>query len=201
MKQAQNARKQRARSAPRKGGKSNGGNNRNNEPKIRGNPKQLLEKYKTQAREAKQAGDRVQAEYFYQFADHYQRVLNEMTAKSGGNQQSRDDREPAPEGGTDAAQDNRPRRGRRKRNPQENDSATQADNNVPDTEADPAASEQPVEVHPELDLNGTAATDEDSKPRRRRAPVQRRRTPRAKEEGEQAEAGPTQPAPEGNEAA
>lgn len=201
MKQAQNARKQRARSAPRKGGKNNGGNNRNNEPKIRGNPKQLLEKYKTQAREAKQAGDRVQAEYFYQFADHYQRVLNEMTARSGGNQQSRDDRDPAPDGSADAAQDNKPRRGRRKRTPQDNESGTPADNAAPDAgAADPAASEQPVEVHPELDLNGTAATDEDNKPRRRRAPVQRRRTPRAKD-GEQAEAAPAQPAPEDNEAA
>ncbi|WND01382.1 DUF4167 domain-containing protein [Temperatibacter marinus] len=51
------------------------GNRRDN--KVKGNPKQLLEKYKTQAREAAQTGDRVQEEYYYQFAEHYQRVINE----------------------------------------------------------------------------------------------------------------------------
>jgi len=42
-----------------------------------GNAAQMLEKYKTLARDATQAGDRITAEYYFQYADHYFRVLNE----------------------------------------------------------------------------------------------------------------------------
>ncbi len=40
----------------------------------RSNPRQLIEKYKTMAREAASMGDRVEAERYYQLADHYYRV-------------------------------------------------------------------------------------------------------------------------------
>src|SRR3546814_11669424 len=43
----------------------------------RGNANQLHEKYKNLARDAQTQGDRVTAEYFLQYADHYFRVLNE----------------------------------------------------------------------------------------------------------------------------
>ena len=55
--------------------------NRNNDARQRGNASQLLEKYKAMARDAQQAGDRVAAEYFMQYADHYYRVLNEFRAR------------------------------------------------------------------------------------------------------------------------
>jgi hypothetical protein len=41
----------------------------------------LLEKYKSMARDAQLAGDRVQSEYYLQFADHYFRVLSESRAR------------------------------------------------------------------------------------------------------------------------
>jgi len=85
MKQANNPRNSRGRGSQRKPGKQNHAGNNRNDNKVRGNPKQLLEKYKTQAREAMQAGERIAAENFFQFADHYQRVLNDMR----GNQQNR----------------------------------------------------------------------------------------------------------------
>src|SRR3546814_19125346 len=47
----------------------------------RGNASQLLEKYKNLARDAQTQGDRVTAEYYLQFADHYFRVLNEHRAR------------------------------------------------------------------------------------------------------------------------
>lgn len=47
----------------------------------RGNAAQLLEKYKTMARDATQSGDRITAEYYFQYADHYFRVLNEGRPK------------------------------------------------------------------------------------------------------------------------
>jgi hypothetical protein len=49
--------------------------------RARGNAAQLLEKYKTLARDAQQGGDRVLAEYYLQFADHYFRVLAESRAR------------------------------------------------------------------------------------------------------------------------
>ena len=43
--------------------------------RARGNAPQLLEKYRKLAHDAHLNGDRVQAEYYLQFADHYYRVL------------------------------------------------------------------------------------------------------------------------------
>lgn len=184
MKQAQNARKQRGRSAQRKGGKSNGGGNRT-ENKVRGNPKQLLEKYKTQARDAIQAGDRITAEYYLQFADHYQRVLNEMQAN----------REQASE---DGGRRGRGRRGRHKDATEEAtapeaDATEEAGSNPQEAseeaQVDPSEAEQPVEVHPELDLG-----EQEAKPKRT---PRKRRAPRAAKESEAS----TEQAPEGDEAA
>ncbi|MFN5630879.1 MAG: DUF4167 domain-containing protein, partial [Sphingomonadales bacterium] len=42
--------------------------------RARGNAAQMLEKYKKLAQDAQLNGDRVQAEYYHQFADHYFRV-------------------------------------------------------------------------------------------------------------------------------
>jgi len=47
----------------------------------RGNAHQLHEKYKTLARDAQMQGDRVQAEYYLQFADHYFRLLAEQRSR------------------------------------------------------------------------------------------------------------------------
>ncbi len=55
------------------------GNRQDN--RQRGNAAQLLEKYKNMARDAQLAGDRVQTEYYLQFADHYFRVLSESRAR------------------------------------------------------------------------------------------------------------------------
>ncbi len=125
MKQAPNARQQRGRSSSRQGGKSNrGSGNHRNEQQIRGNPKQLVEKYKNQARECLQAGDRMQAEYFFQFAEHYYRVVNENRNNNSNqgdrdNQQQNNHRKRAQgdnnSGPVDQQSDHQQRRGRRGR--------------------------------------------------------------------------------------
>ena len=61
------------------GGQPGGGNRQDN--RQRGNAAQLLEKYKSLARDAQLAGDRVQTEYYLQYADHYFRVLSENRAR------------------------------------------------------------------------------------------------------------------------
>ena len=57
----------------------NSGNARDN--RQRGNAAQLLEKYKSLARDAQLAGDRVQTEYYLQYADHYFRVLEDSRSR------------------------------------------------------------------------------------------------------------------------
>jgi hypothetical protein len=64
------------------GGRNLGGQPGNRQDnRQRGNAAQLLEKYKSMARDSQLAGDRVQTEYFLQFADHYFRVLSENRSR------------------------------------------------------------------------------------------------------------------------
>jgi hypothetical protein len=58
---------------------NSGGNRQDN--RQRGNAAQLLEKYKSLARDAQLAGDRVQTEYYLQYADHYFRVLEDSRSR------------------------------------------------------------------------------------------------------------------------
>jgi hypothetical protein len=60
------------------------------EIRIRGNAHQVLEKYLALARDAQSQGDRVQAENFFQHAEHYFRLIN---ANNNGNGQRRPDRQ------------------------------------------------------------------------------------------------------------
>jgi hypothetical protein len=94
------------------------GNRQDN--RQRGNAAQLLEKYKSMARDAQLAGDRVQTEYYLQFADHYFRVLSENRARFEDQNQRRgrdddlddeaDGEEELVEAGEEAATDERPQR-------------------------------------------------------------------------------------------
>ena len=70
------------------GGNRGGGDSGNRiDNRARGNAAQLLEKYKNMARDAQMAGDRVNAEYYLQFADHYFRVLADNRARQEEQQQ------------------------------------------------------------------------------------------------------------------
>jgi len=73
----------RRRGRGQRGGQNLGGGQPGNrqDNRQRGNAAQLLEKYKSMARDAQLAGDRVQTEYYLQFADHYFRVLSENRAR------------------------------------------------------------------------------------------------------------------------
>ncbi|WP_298470223.1 DUF4167 domain-containing protein [uncultured Erythrobacter sp.] len=59
-----------------------GANNQNRiDSRARGNAPQLLDKYKKLAQDAQHNGDRVQMEYYLQFADHYFRVIADNKAR------------------------------------------------------------------------------------------------------------------------
>lgn len=177
MKQAQNTRhKQRGRPSSRQGGKSGGPGNRS-EQRVRGNPKQLVEKYKNQAREALQAGDRTQSEYFLQFAEHYYRVMNETRSNQNdgdGNQNNQGNsrrrrgrgRGPQDDQQTDAAanQNGQPQQDGAEQPAAQPASVPAA---VSEGAVNDAAPSKPVEVQPGLDLG---QGDEKPAPKRRRAP-------------------------------
>lgn len=66
--------------------------------RARGNAPQLLEKYRKLAHDAHLNGDRVQAEYYLQFADHYFRVIADQRLRQEEQRARRDERW---EGGND----------------------------------------------------------------------------------------------------
>ena len=101
-----------------------GGNRQDN--RQRGNAAQLLEKYKSLARDAQLGGDRVQTEYYLQFADHYFRVLGDSRSRFEEQRRGRDEdsdgdeqdeselveAEADAEGEAEPAERTQPRRGR-----------------------------------------------------------------------------------------
>mgnify|MGYP002641262760 CR=1 FL=1 len=76
-------------SSKRLGGKSSYDSN-GPDGKVRGTAQQVLEKYQALGRDASSAGDRVSAEAYFQFAEHYYRVVN----LEGGGSQSRREMRP-----------------------------------------------------------------------------------------------------------
>lgn len=80
------------------GNASSQGNGNRIDNRARGNAAQLLEKYKNLARDAQMQGDRVNTEFYLQFADHYFRVLAETRSRFEENQGNRRPRDGADEG-------------------------------------------------------------------------------------------------------
>jgi len=188
--------RRRGRGGQRQGGNPNGGNNGNRiDNRARGNANQLLEKYKALAAEAQRQGDRVNTEYYLQFADHYFRVLAENRSRfedqnPNQNQQRRgrdeafdDEDEGFEEDGNSANVEASERYERRDREPREqrparevreprSDRYRQPNGQDADT-TEAAASEQPAQQALDIDAEPAAVQDEPA-PKRRGRP---RRTP------------------------
>ena len=86
------------RQAGRRRGRSNNNRSQNNnrngfdyqnriDNRARGNAAQMLEKYKKLASDAQHNDDRVNAEYYLQFADHYFRVLADFRSRQEARQE------------------------------------------------------------------------------------------------------------------
>lgn len=78
MRQGPNNKRMRGRGGGRKHSNPRNHTYESNGPdvKVRGNPQQIVEKYLALARDAYSAGDRINAESYYQHAEHYYRILN-----------------------------------------------------------------------------------------------------------------------------
>jgi hypothetical protein len=95
----------------RGGGQRSPGNPNSNsriDNRQRGNASQLYEKYKNLARDAQMAGDRVNTEYYLQFADHYFRVLNENKSRFEDQRRQREEAGYEDGEGEDEGGDRRP---------------------------------------------------------------------------------------------
>ncbi len=81
MRQSNNGRRTRGGRPSRRPGplKSQTFDSNGPEVRIRGNAHQVLEKYQNLARDASSSGDRVLAESYYQYAEHYYRIIHEST--------------------------------------------------------------------------------------------------------------------------
>jgi len=77
LNQNRNQNRRRGRGSNR-GGQGGGNQGNRIDSRARGNAPQMLEKYRKLAHDASLNGDRVQTEYYLQFADHYFRVIADM---------------------------------------------------------------------------------------------------------------------------
>ena len=77
--------------------------------KVRGTPQQIIDKYQALARDAQVAGDRVAAESYLQFSEHYSRLLGEAQRQMAENRSFNEQREDGQrdEGGFDGQQQRR----------------------------------------------------------------------------------------------
>jgi hypothetical protein len=148
--------------------------------RARGNAPQLLDKYKKLAQDAQHNGDRVQMEYYLQFADHYFRVIADNKARQeesrGRRFEERDTSQD--EGDNDSGDDfdfDRPRRAERAPRPRRDEQPA----SVADDDAFPAEGEFAAEGEPFMgDPAEEAAAAADAAAMRASARRTRQRKPR-----------------------
>jgi hypothetical protein len=96
MKQAGHSRRPFSRSNDRHKIPAKQSHSHSGDHKVRGNPQQSVEKYLTLARDAASSGDPVSAENYYQYADHYYRlVLEHRPLRPPPPERRREEREPS----------------------------------------------------------------------------------------------------------
>jgi hypothetical protein len=98
MNQSPNSRRGRGRNSGKRNSNQNSrsrnydGSNADN--KIRGSAQQILDKYQALAHDAALAGDRIAAEGFHQYAEHYFRILNPEKGDDEGRNENQQERNP-----------------------------------------------------------------------------------------------------------
>lgn len=151
-------------------GNRGGGMDRENriDSRARGNAAQMLDKYKKMAQDAQVNGDRVQAEYYHQFADHYFRVNADTMARREEQRMAREDsRGDNRSGGSDQDDssdndgDSNRSRGQKSRQPRQeradrDDSEAQSEEKKPVRSRRPRKSENGSTQSEASDKNGEA---------------------------------------------
>lgn len=158
--------------------RSQGNQSNRIDSRARGNAPQLLDKYKKLAHDASMNGDRVQAEYYLQFADHYFRVI------ADGKAQREDSRARREDDGSDSPgedqHDRSPRRGRGRRDEHDNRDDSDDDRDDDDDDDDNDEDERSDGKYEPAEnpfTRGNRSRTDARRPRGRRASV-RERLPR-----------------------
>lgn len=146
---------------------SGGGNTNRIDSRARGNAPQLLDKYKKLAQDAQHNGDRVQAEYYLQFADHYFRVIADNKLRQeearGKRNDDRDQADDEDDDGDDRRYSARSSRGQRGANRDDLNEGDHGD------EGEAIAAGEQVSESEEDAARPRRARSEGRKPRRRPA--------------------------------
>ena len=158
---------------------SGGGNQLNRiDSRARGNAPQLLDKYKKLAQDTQHNGDRVQAEYYLQFADHYFRVIADNKARQDearakrnegrgdGRDQSSEEGDTRNEDSDDGENRRNDRRGNRRNRGRQDEGEAQAFEGEAGVEGDAADASDDTNGSTDADAGDDGA---ERKPRRRRA--------------------------------
>ena len=103
MKQGSNNRRSRSRGGGKRhsGGKNQNFESNGPEVKVRGSAQQVQEKYQALGRDATLSGDRIAAEAYFQYAEHYYRILNPESGNGAGKAQGRGGRNDGKPAGTE----------------------------------------------------------------------------------------------------
>jgi hypothetical protein len=170
-------------------GQNLGGNRQDN--RQRGNAAQLLEKYKNMARDAQLAGDRVQSEYYLQFADHYFRVLGESRSRFEEQRRQRgedsSDEDEGDEEMVETVEDDRSEQAERRERPERNSRGDGRDRSQRNGagRAEPEEEDERIALEVLPPAIGRESDDEEEAPAK---PKRRARKPR--NDGDEAEIAP-----------
>jgi hypothetical protein len=193
-----------------RGNRSQGGNGsqlNRIDSRARGNAPQMLDKYKKLAQDAQHNGDRVQMEYYLQFADHYFRVIADNKARqdeqrggAGGNPRRNDEREQSEDYGDDDLDFDRGRRSEQASRPryesqQEQDSRTDAGEGEQGSEGEPFLTDDRDDDRGDQQPRQQATRRQPRKPRDDARPERAPRPPRT-ERTEGSDGSPSERRPE-----
>ena len=93
MKQRSNSRRSRGRGVGKHQPKNSNFDSNGPEVRVRGSAQQVQEKYLLLALDANASGDRIAAEAFFQYAEHYHRIINNDGNNGAGKGQNRGGRD------------------------------------------------------------------------------------------------------------
>ena len=186
MNNNRNNNRRRGRGNRNQGGGGGGGGNQLNriDSRARGNAPQMLDKYKKLAQDAQHNGDRVQAEYYLQYADHYFRVIADNKARQDEQRAKRnEDREQSGDDNDEDGDDRRRQsRGRNPRNDR-SDNRRNDRNDRNDRDDGPNEGDRGLEGEPIATSDANSDDDDAPKPRRARSERKPRRKPREDKNG------------------
>ncbi|MGB0748038.1 MAG: DUF4167 domain-containing protein [Magnetospiraceae bacterium] len=153
--------------------------------RVRGTAQQVIEKYLSLARDAASSGDRVSSENYLQHADHYQRLLaevsgmrNEGQPRNDPNRDRRRHGNGAGHGDMDSGDDGAAEDSA-SQNVQAESSDAEADAATPAQDAAPVEAPQPVDEpkapEAQAEPEAAAAPEEPEKPKRRTTKTSRKK--------------------------